>query len=146
MIIADVSRSGFDYRATSYAAVCGRMLMSASMILANISLALMLAAPAADSFFPERLLGQWTDNLSNCGGEDTEGMLVTRRSVEFYEAIGTANTVRISRDGTIIADLTYKETGKVWTETNRFSIAPDRNSVRVNALGQTFSLLRCPST
>jgi hypothetical protein len=103
-----------------------------------------IASPAmASTSFPDSLQAQWTDNLANCGGEDTSGMLVSATSIQFYEAVGMPESVRTDETGTITAKLTYRGEGKSWTETNQYVISKDRTSVRVTALGRSFTLKRC---
>ncbi len=102
------------------------------------------ATPAmASTSFPNSLQAQWTDDLSKCSGEDTVGMLVGSKRINFYEAEGTPKSVRMDNDGVITAELAYRGEGKTWTEANRYVISSDRASVLVTALGRTFTLKRC---
>lgn len=118
--------------------------MSFSILIASAASAFMLAAPATPSF-PPKLVGQWTDNPANCGGEDTSGMRISGGTISFYESVGTATSVEVAANGTITADLSYTGEGKAWAEKNRFALSPDDKTVRVTALGHTFSLRRCPA-
>ncbi len=115
------------------------------MAVTIIPLALLLSAAADGPSFPPALSGQWTDNPSACGGEDTGGMRIAHGTVSFYEAVGTARRVRTADDGAIIAEVAYTGEGRTWAETDRFEIAPDSASVAVRALGKSFSLQRCPA-
>lgn len=96
---------------------------------------------AAD--FPKELQGSWTDDISVCGKEDTGGMLITSHSVEFYEAVGVPTAIDQATDRSLTARLKFKGEGKTWVETDRFVLAEDNQSVRVSALGRTFTLKRC---
>lgn len=93
--------------------------------------------------FPKELQGSWADDLSACGKEDTGGMLITSHSVEFYEAFGVPTAVDQAKDGSLTATLKFKGEGKTWVETDRFVFAEDNQSVRVSALGRSFTLRRC---
>jgi hypothetical protein len=103
-----------------------------------------IASPAiASTSFPDSLQAQWTDNLANCGEEDTGGMLVRANNIQFYEAYGTPKSVRTDKNGVVTAKLDFRGEGRNWTESNQYVISRDRTSVRVTALGRTFTLKRC---
>jgi hypothetical protein len=118
--------------------------MLSGLMMLGATLGAVAGAPIATTTFPETLHGQWTDNLSNCGGEDTRGMIVRAQNIQFYETSGTPQSVRIDKNGTITAELIYRGEGKTWAESNNYLISKDRKSVRVNGLGHRFVLHRCP--
>lgn len=101
------------------------------------------STPETAPDFPKELQGSWTDDLSACGKEDTGRMLITSHSVEFYEAVGVPMAVDQAKDRSLTATLKFKGEGKTWVETDRFVLAEDNQSVRVSALGRTFTLKRC---
>ena len=117
--------------------------MRFDLAILGASLLASTSPAVASASFPVSLQAQWTDNPSNCGGEDTGGMLVRGTSVQFYEAEGTLKSVRTEANGAITAELAYRGEGRMWIESNRYVISKDRKSVRVTALGRLFTLKRC---
>ncbi|MDQ8029785.1 MAG: hypothetical protein REJ23_13755 [Brevundimonas sp.] len=110
------------------------------MLTAVLALGLMLSPSPT---FPDRLLGQWTDDPANCGQEDTTGVRITPTAVQFYEATGTPT--RLTQEGEILllADMAYEGEGRRWTEVNSFELSRDGSSIRVRALGQLMVLEKC---
>jgi hypothetical protein len=70
-------------------------------------------------------------------------MLVMGKSIQFYEAVGTPKSIRTRSNGAVAARVSYKGEGKTWTEINEYVVSSDRNTIRVDALGRTFTLKRC---
>lgn len=96
-----------------------------------------------DPTFPDRLLGQWTDDPANCGQEDTTGVRITPTAVRFYEATGTPTRLTQESEILLLADMTYEGEGRRWTEVNSFELSRDGGSIRVRALGQLMVLEKC---
>ena len=113
------------------------------MSLVTFALALALSQTAAPTF-PDTFLGQWTEDLANCGGEDTQGVRIEPDRVEFYEAVGRVQSVAVEPNGAVVANLSFSGEGRSWVETTGFRLAHDLDSVEVHALGQKLDLTRCP--
>lgn len=114
------------------------------MSFAALALALALGQTTRPPTFPDLLLGQWTQDLAACGGEDTEGVSIEPDSVQFYEAVGRVQAIAVDRDGAVTSELRFSGEGRSWTETAHFRLSNDQTSVEVRALGQKLVLMRCP--
>ena len=114
------------------------------MSFAAMALALALGQTTQPSTFPDLLLGQWTQDLAACGGEDTEGVSIEPDKVQFYEAVGRVQAITVDANGAVTSDLRFSGEGRSWTETAHFRLSHDQTSVEVRALGQKLVLTRCP--
>lgn len=87
--------------------------------------------------------GHWTTDLSECGGESTNGVHIRASGVDFYEARGVVRSASVGAKGAT-ATVDFVGEGKSWTESTRFRPI-GRNQLELNALGQTIVYRRCPA-
>ena len=121
--------------------------MQAVKLLSTFALVLASASSAAhDSVIPDRFLGEWNADLSQCGkGTEDSFLLIEPRRVSYWESSGPVRAV-VVRGQELALILELSGEGETWLSATQFELPQDGKQLAwEHASGEPFVRFRCPN-
>jgi hypothetical protein len=117
--------------------------MRNSAKICTMLLLLVACQGASAPEFPAAFWGQWTEDLAACGGEDTSGLFISSRNLDYYDGQGVLIDLAQESASAVSAQLEFTGEGETWRETARLELSEDKQSMSAAVLAQTLTLSRC---